>query len=1090
MGVEVRVEHYGRQIVRGLGEEIAKAQDADPLAPVTVLVPRATTGLATRRWLASGQLGSGAPGRRPGIVNVRFLPLGRFAASLGETAMVAAGRVPGNPAVELSAARAVLATGLAPLLGDVSDHPATARVLVDAYRDLRPVSLATRRALARQGPRPAQVVALVEAMGVLLRRWFDDVDLAEAAASAVEADAAGALGPFGHVIAYLLGVPTPQHRRLLEAVARRWSLTVLVGTTGVAVADESARRLADIFGGSAGLDGVGSVGLDGGGAPTTGAATAAAVGTGVLSAPSADTEVLAVVRKLMDRMAGGVPLDRMAIAHGGAPRLARLIREALDQAGVEHNGSSARPLSATLAGRVLPGLFDVLDGGWRRPEVMAWLSTGPLRFEGRVIPVSDWDRVSRRAGVVSGVGEWSERLEAYARRRPAPADAGPAPADAGPAPADAGPAMALSRFVDATAARCSLRPGTWAGWVDWARALLRDLLGDPDDHATWPPDEAEAFTGVGEILGQLAVLDELEGGPDLTTFRSALAAGLEHPAPQTTRFGRGVLVASVAEMVGVDLDVIFVVGMEDGTFPCRRGEDPLLADRDRAAAGPDVPLRAGQPADAHRDFLAALASADERQLSYSRGDQHSRLERRPARWVLDTLASLAGRSDRLYAGDVEGLDRVPGFEVVPSFTAAVRSGGEPADLADRDRRSLDAWRERTGRLDGHPLVVSDPVLATGLDTQRHRRSGGFSRFEGRVDHPHLDVPSPVGGAARSPTGLETYAVCPRRYLLERVLGLDVTGEPESLMRITPQDRGRLIHAILERWVREGLESAGPEAGDVLEPGSPRWVVEGTQRITAIAGEVFDEYERAGLTGRELFWEIDRGSILVALRRFVTDDGRYRRRTGAVPVAVELRFGTGEVDPVEVPVPGRGVVRFRGVIDRIDRIGPPGHPGDSDHPDDSDDSDPRGRRGSDVVVIDYKSGRPVPADRDGDPVGRGRRLQLPIYALAARGHLGDVSVGAAYWWLTSPNRFEPAGLELDGAVLDRLGTVVGTLVQGIESGAFPARPGVSTPTGFDNCRYCPFDSVCPARRDRIWEQVRTDPLVAPYAELAEGAGAGS
>ncbi|WP_276968389.1 hypothetical protein, partial [Metallibacterium scheffleri] len=103
MGIEVRVERYGRDVARALNEEIAKAQDGDALAPVTVLVPRATLGLATRRWLASGQLGGASSTGRAGIVNVRFLPIGRFAAGLGEPTMVSSGRLPGGPLVELAA---------------------------------------------------------------------------------------------------------------------------------------------------------------------------------------------------------------------------------------------------------------------------------------------------------------------------------------------------------------------------------------------------------------------------------------------------------------------------------------------------------------------------------------------------------------------------------------------------------------------------------------------------------------------------------------------------------------------------------------------------------------------------------------------------------------------------------------------------------------------------------------------------------------------------------------------------------------------------------------------------------------------------
>ena len=58
--------------------------------------------------------------------------------------------------------------------------------------------------------------------------------------------------------------------------------------------------------------------------------------------------------------------------------------------------------------------------------------------------------------------------------------------------------------------------------------------------------------------------------------------------------------------------------------------------------------------------------------------------------------------------------------------------------------------------------------------------------------------------------------------------------------------------------------------------------------------------------------------------------------------------------------------------------------------------PPGADGSPADVIDYKTGsvRPFRADRD-DPVGRGRHLQLPVYAMAAKAAFDGADVHARY-----------------------------------------------------------------------------------------------
>ena len=60
-----------------------------------------------------------------------------------------------------------------------------------------------------------------------------------------------------------------------------------------------------------------------------------------------------------------------------------------------------------------------------------------------------------------------------------------------------------------------------------------------------------------------------------------------------------------------------------------------------------------------------------------------------------------------------------------------------------------------------------------------------------------------------------------------------------------------------------------------------------------------------------------------------------------------------------------------------------------------------------------------------------------------------------------------------------------MVDGIEAGIFPGRPGKSGRGSFENCRYCDFDAVCPSQRDRERERVRQAPELADYVALSEG-----
>ena len=152
-----------------------------------------------------------------------------------------------------------------------------------------------------------------------------------------------------------------------------------------------------------------------------------------------------------------------------------------------------------------------------------------------------------------------------------------------------------------------------------------------------------------------------------------------------------------------------------------------------------------------------------------------------------------------------------------------------------------------------------------------------------------------------------------------------------------------------------------------------------------------------------------------------------------------------------------------------------------------------------MVIDYKTGKSAKyetfprcdgaSDAGTDLTERGTKLQLPLYALAARQAYGGAATPvSAYYWFVDEKDARLGGSVGQPAV-NRFHEVLGVLTEGIGDGAFPARPGHSTPST-DRSRAVPgarSTGFCSNARDDEWAQIRDDTRVSRYAGLAEPAG---
>ena len=679
--MDVRWTSYGEGAAAALHRAVVEAKGGEPLAPVTVVVPSNHVGVASRRLLASGRLGPVA-GAGVGVAGIMFVTPYRLAELLGASTVAATGRRPVSTPVLAAAIRAELATD-AGLFTPVREHPATEAALVSTYREARDLSPAALDALARTSARAREVVRLHRAVRARVApSWSDEEDLLEAATAAAGERAALELGA---LVVHLPQRITQHAGRLLAALAEHVPTTVIAGRTGLEAADAevlvSLRR-------------IGIVGPDvpaAGGRPETPVVDAER--TTILTASDADEEVRSAVRAILDAVRAGTRLDRIAVLHASPEPYARLAHEQLARGRDGHQRRRRGPARGA-------------DG---RPH-----PARAARPPHERVPPSGRARVAQR-GADAGRGPMGAHHGLGADLpgcgdRGRPGGLGHAPHPAGRAPGApcrlrrgrrrparlggrAGPitrrrASDLRRFVlqvidDLAAAAAAPRP--WSEQARWAQAWLERLLGPAGRRDTWPDAERKAAERVELALERLGALDAVEGPVALEVFARTLELELEADLGRVGRFGDGVLVGSVEMGIGLDLDLVVVLGLAEGSFPSTVRDDSLLPDGERAACSGELGLRADRVERQHRQLLAALAGGRRHLLCVPRGDLRRSVERVPSRWVLDLASAVAGVP--WWAPELQrSSDRW--VQHVASFDAGLRTMTTPATAQEHRLRSL------------------------------------------------------------------------------------------------------------------------------------------------------------------------------------------------------------------------------------------------------------------------------------------------------------------------------------------------------------------------------------------------------------------
>lgn len=513
--------------------------------------------------------------------------------------------------------------------------------------------------------------------------------------------------------------------------------------------------------------------------------------------------------------------------------------------------------------------------------------------------------------------------------------------------------------------------------------------------------DVAALGSLKKALRGLIWAEEAVDGPPISfpRFFEELSGAVEAAFYRLPRRADGgdILVSDVVDARGVAFRAVALVGMAEGVFPEGQSEDPLLHDGDREAL--DLPLQpATESAEAEYFYETIAAPAEKLLLTRPRlADDGAPWEASPFWEEIRRLVDVTP-------------DALPGTSPPPLHQVASWPELLQGAVAAPEAEDVWRWLRKHARKPVPALEAASRVMGW-----RYRRAD--SPFDGGLERLRDHFAERFySGHTWSASRLEAYRTCPFLFFVSKVLRLEPRERPSE--GIDWLQRGILYHEMLERVYRavddptdlEQLLMALRPVADAVLDGAPE-------------RQGFRETAWWAQTRREMVEHVE-GSL-----RALHED---EQRGDFVPVRHEAAFGLGMEPALIVPdVGGEDAFALRGVIDRVDR-------------------DPEGR----VRIIDYKTAGP---SRYGNTaLRRGEKIQLPLYALAARDALGLGQPASGFYWHV--RHAKPSGLKLEDFGPDEaIRTAVAHAWEAIHSareGRFAPRPPKA------GCPpYCPAVGFC-------------------------------
>ncbi len=658
----------------------------------------------------------------------------------------------------------------------------------------------------------------------------------------------------------------------------------------------------------------------------------------------------------------------------------------------------------------------------------------------------DLDAVARWGRVIGGQAQWDETFDRLSGLTSEPAD--PATVS-GLADEERGMPAGLPRGQAARALRDQfecfvawIRPPAEARACRELVGWLESLIGADDTvpAGRFPaPEEAAslqmvaqarggdaavaerdiaALAGLKDVLRGLVWAEEaLPGGPpiDFTRFVTELTGALDAASYRLPVHAdrAEILVGDVVQARGLPFRAVAVLGLAEGEFPATLGEDPFLRDADRRRLRDDFGLPLELPTEgAEAEFFYETIT-------------------RPSERLLLTRPRLADNGAPWQASPYwEAVRRRVAVEPARLTTESAPLPGEAASWPElleslaihAGYEAAHRWTERTAAVRTQAVAAAAEVL------QVRARPRSCPEPRGRLSASHFDgdlaaladVFAARFAAERtwSASRLEAYRGCPFAFFVSHVLGLEPRAEPAE--GLDARQLGNIYHHIFEQLYRTATDPANLDALLAALP--------------AVAAAVLDAAPRVEGFRATAWWQQSRAEIAANVRRSV--EALASLPGGFVPAAQEAAFFDNDS---LIVTDGDDAFRLHGFIDRVDRAPDGG-----------------------LRIIDYKTGGP--AAFTVKAVAEGKKLQLPLYALAAEQALGLGAVTDGFYWHVQhaeASKFTLAGFE--GGPAGAMQTALAhawAAVRGARAGQFaPHPPAEGCPD------YCPAVAFCWRHRAR-------------------------
>lgn len=550
------------------------------------------------------------------------------------------------------------------------------------------------------------------------------------------------------------------------------------------------------------------------------------------------------------------------------------------------------------------------------------------------------------------------------------------------------------------------KPQHWLVLTEQARSFL---LANTDTEL-FDGEEKNVWQSVEKILASFARYETIAPRAGAREFLEELLNLLrEEQLHQIIQEPGGTAVLDVLNLRGLRFKVLFVLGLNEKSFPQLVREDPILKDyyrsmlRDRL--GFWMNLKMERFDEEKMLFFSTAQAADEHlYCSYLRSDEEGKMLI-PSSYIVE-LARAAGMS--LGKGPVtyvktrlaERLRETDFTYLTPkevSLLLAARSAGDAfyqqAGLLDEATQlSLQAARQIASR---GGLTERDGVITSGAQLFEQQNEKGFS-----------------------PSALQDLANCPMKYFFSKGVGLREKEDVLSRGELAPNLRGDAYHKVLMDYYQKLLDDglAGQLFESVLQ-----------ERLdTALAAHYTPQsYKNFGIY--PVIWELILSDIHDKLSVFVKKDAE--KLGSYIPSLFETSF-EGFYAPSE-----HIKMKLHGILDRIDID----------------------RQHKTFRVLDYKSGRRGSADIAAC-MFRDVILQPFIYLILAKQMpqlTGLENDGAALLNINKGYGRQELSAAAFESIKERAADFFALLARLIKQGTFVITPGAA-------CEYCPYAAIC--RRD--------------------------